>query len=297
MAIAESAVVEGIGVLFGTIGITVNSLYAVESVSALVVLFYRFLFACPALLIWLLLQRQKRRQRLEPKTWLLMAGIGVVQAVSQLCYFEAIGEIGIALATVITICVAPVLVALLSIVWFREALSLPVLLSLLLSIVGIVLISGIDNAHPGVSQRGSVTALISALSFVLVFLFGRMLTGRVDAVQSSFISVVCATVLLLPFVRETAFDLELPLSMWLRLVYPGVITTALAYWLLMSGMRVVNATVASILTLVDPMVAALLAYVFAGEHWRNRELLGGMLLMLAFVTIAVGSKKVIVADK
>lgn len=72
---------------------------------------------------------------------------------------------------------------------------------------------------------------------------------------------------------------------WMLLVYLGTIPTALAYVLFFIGMRSTSATAASIGTLLEPMVATLLAWFLLGERFTpvgflGIALLGGSLLLL-----------------
>ncbi|WP_239026898.1 DMT family transporter [Geomonas oryzisoli] len=72
---------------------------------------------------------------------------------------------------------------------------------------------------------------------------------------------------------------------WMLLVYLGTIPTAIAYLLFFNGMRSTSATAASISTLVEPMVATLLAWILFGERctavgFLGIALLGGSLLLL-----------------
>jgi len=65
----------------------------------------------------------------------------------------------------------------------------------------------------------------------------------------------------------------------LLLLYLGCIPTALAYVLFQSGMRSTSATLTSILTLCEPLTAAILAWIIFGEYLGLAGILGAVLLL------------------
>ena len=75
-----------------------------------------------------------------------MALMGAAFALFQLGYFSAIARTGVAVATLITICSAPVLVALLSALVLRERPSQRVLTSLVLAVIGTALLVDVQPA-------------------------------------------------------------------------------------------------------------------------------------------------------
>ena len=70
-----------------------------------------------------------------------------------------------------------------------------------------------------------------------------------------------------------------PAESWLLLVYMGCIPTALAYILFQAGMRSTPATLTSILTLAEPLTAAILAWLLFGERLSLLGILGALLLL------------------
>jgi DME family drug/metabolite transporter len=67
----------------------------------------------------------------------------------------------------------------------------------------------------------------------------------------------------------------------LMLVYLGIVTTALAYWLFYSGLRTTIGSTAAVLTLLEPAAAAVLAVLLLGEALPRAAWLGGALLVAA----------------
>ena len=70
------------------------------------------------------------------------------------------------------------------------------------------------------------------------------------------------------------------------LVALAVVPTALAYTCYFAGLRATSAGTGSVLALLEPLTAALLAVLLLGERWGGAELAGGVLLGLAMVLTA-----------
>src|SRR5262249_1948386 len=75
---------------------------------------------------------------------------------------------------------------------------------------------------------------------------------------------------------------------WLLIAYLGVVPTALAYWLFQAGLRHVSATAASIISMLDPVVAAVLAWVLFGERLAASGIAGAALLILSVGVLSTG---------
>ncbi|MBC8076377.1 MAG: EamA family transporter, partial [Chloroflexales bacterium] len=66
---------------------------------------------------------------------------------------------------------------------------------------------------------------------------------------------------------------------WMMLVYLGLVPTALAYVLFLRGMRTTSATVASIVTLLEPLTSTALAWLIFGERFGPLGFVGAALLL------------------
>src|SRR4028118_395376 len=101
--------------LWGTVGVAVKAIYGLADTNPLSIGFLRLAISVPALFLagWLVLGgrmfRVVRRRDLA-----IMLLLGVMVAFYQVCYFGAIAQVGVAIAVLVTLCTAPVLVALLS---------------------------------------------------------------------------------------------------------------------------------------------------------------------------------------
>ncbi|MFC6660711.1 DMT family transporter [Deinococcus multiflagellatus] len=272
-------------VLWGTVGVTVASLYRLTDLSALTVGLIRVALAVPALVTASVLLRQFQTFKLTGPFIGLAALMGLATAAYQVCLFAAIQEAGVAVAALIALCTAPVWVAVLSAVVFRERLPLRAVLLLGAALCGAALLVYQPGAAQSAGTRplvGAAWALGAALSYATLTVVSRALAPLASPLVSLTAAFSVATVLLLPLaLREGITLMAVPWSAWGLLVYLGVVTTALGYVVFLRGLRTTPATFASVLTLLEPLVAVVLAGVFLGERLLPLNLLGAGLLVVS----------------
>lgn len=275
--------------LWGTVGVAVKAIYGLADTNPLSIGFLRLAISVPALFLagWLVLGgrmfRAVRRRDLA-----IMLLLGVMVAFYQVCYFGAIAQVGVAIAVLVTLCTAPVLVALLSLWLFREKLTSKLMLALACALLGTVLLVSVQPNAAGVQSNtaiGVLLALGSAFGYAVLTLCSRLLAGRYHPLQSLTIGFGTGAIILLPFALLSGFVISYPVAGWLLLLYLGLIPTVLAYVLFLSGLRYTTATAASITTLLEPLTSTLLAGLFFKEQLGLFGLLGGILLLGSIVLL------------
>jgi DME family drug/metabolite transporter len=277
-------------ILWGTTGVTTKLLYHIAATNALSVGFFRLAFAVPVLLIVAWSRLGRRMLDVAPRDLLIMALAGAMQGTSQVCYFAAIADTGVAVATLITICAAPVLVALISLALAHERIARTTVLALGSALVGTaLLVEGLPDAAPRAALTGVLLALAAAVSYAIVVLAGRALAGRHHPLQVAAVSILIGALFLLPIALLAGFVTSYPPGGWLLLVCLGVFPTALAYVLFQHGMRATPATVASVVTLLEPLTATVLAWVFFGERLGPWAAPGILLLFGALALLYRGA--------
>jgi DME family drug/metabolite transporter len=279
--------------LWGTVGITTQAIYQVTPTTALSIGFLRLLIATPALLVacW------QANLRLFPLPWpdfARMLGIGVTMALYQVCFLGAIPYIGVASTTLITLCTAPVIVALLAAVLLDEPLTTYSLRALGAALIGTVMLSWTDPAGAGERHTilvGSGLALSSALSYAIMTLCSRALAGRYSPLQPMTVGLGAGAVCLLPFVLASSSTISFPPLGWALLLYLGIVPTALAFVVFLMGMASTTATVASIITLIEPLTATVLAWLLFGERLSVVGLFGAGVLLGAIGLLYQGTTR------
>lgn len=267
-------------VLWGTVGISTKTIYGLATTTPLTVGFLRLALSLPVLLILCWARVKRRMFRIGAADFALMLLVGLMTALYQVCYFSAIELTGVAVATLVTLCTAPVMVAVISTAVTRRRPAGYVLIALLGALTGTALLvlfqhqGGISGTNTG----GVLLALGSAFGYALVAVVSQRLSSRYDPFQSIAVSFSLGAVILFCCTQSRGLELNFTPACWLLLVYLGTVPTALAYALFFSGMRSTPATVASVSTLLEPMVATLLAWLIFGESFAPMALLGVIIL-------------------
>ncbi len=221
---------------------------------------------------------------------------GAAGAALQLTQFAGI-VLGVPVALVVLLLYSqPIWTVIFARVWLQEAITRRKLGSVLLAVLGTVVLFDPFGQIGDVSVAGLLAAMAGGLMLSLWVMFSRVsgLRGN-PALTTTFGYTAFTAVWLLaayPLVRallpEPAMS-RLDPAVWARqwqavAVYTlvgSVLPALLAMW----GLRRVQASTAGILLLLEPISAAVLAYLFFGESLTVGMWLGGGLILLSNVVL------------
>lgn len=282
------------GVLWGTGGLVVTLLHERDGLGAVTVSAWRMALAALALVGF---ARATGRGRLvlaaarsRPRSVL---AIGCGTALYQGLYFVSVLLVGVSVATVVSLGLAPVLAALWEHLTGRTRPSRREVAVLTAALVGLLLVSAAagqgtvsSGDRPGL---GLLLAVASGATYAAVTVLGHDLAARVDPVALTTASTMVGAVVLAPFLvlaagRGDAVVTSDPVSLAL-LVYLGIATMAVAYGLLYAGLRTTSGSAATVATLVEPLSAAVLASMVLGERLTAPALVGGALILAAVAAL------------
>jgi DME family drug/metabolite transporter len=282
--------------LWGTVGVATRLLYGLTETNPLSVGFFRLAISVPALVLACRILVGPRWYCVQRRDFGRMALIGAMMALYQACFFSSIPRVGVAVATLVTLCTAPVIVSLLSMFGLRERPSWRVGIALASAVVGTALLIDLrpGNQPGGLTGNEALTgvalAVGSATGYAVMALISRTLAERYHPLQPIALGFPVGALMLLAFALPTGLALGYPPAGWLVLLYLGLVPTALGYFAFFAGMRVTSATVASIATLVEPLTATVLAMWLFGERLGPLGWLGALLLIAAMLVLYSGSR-------
>ncbi|GGO04325.1 membrane protein [Microbispora rosea subsp. aerata] len=257
-------------VAWGTGGPAGAMLHGAGQLSPVAVSFWRF--ACGAVLLFAV-------ARSRP-SWRAVLLVGPAMAVCQAAYFAAIAQAGVAVATMITLGATPLLVAAGGRVFLGERLGRTGLGCAALAVCGLAMLTGGADA---VGAAGAGYSLLSAAAYALVTLVTRRMPADGVAVWGFAGGAAC----LFPLAAAGGLlPSGHPVTNVLLLGYLAAVPTALAYALFFAGLRVVGATTASILSLIEPLVAAVIGVVLLGERVSAVQAAGAAVLLCALAWLA-----------
>nr|WP_230314008.1 EamA family transporter [Nakamurella alba] len=276
-------------VLWGTTGVVVQVVHRDTGLGALSIGFWRLVVSALALLLVSLprLGRLVEAARRHP-VGLLLAGAGL--AVYQALYFLSVVWSGVSVATMVSLGTAPVLTTLWEALRHRRSPGRRQQLVLVLALAGLLLI-GLDHGETAGTSPG--WGLVAALGSGTVYAATAVLSERLASgdpgvpagVLTTAMSVVGAVVILPAALAQGIVPTAVDTRSVLGVVYIGVATTAIAYALFNAGLRTVPSSVASVLTLWEPLTAGVLAVVLLAEPLGLLTGLGSGLLLVAVVLL------------
>jgi DME family drug/metabolite transporter len=203
-------------------------------------------------------------------------------------YFRAV-ELGGAALAAILLYTAPAWVAIAAALWLGERLTARKALAVVLTLAGIALVAfgsgpGAASTGGGVSTRLPALAwgLLSGLAYAGYYLFGKRYFARYEASTLFAYALPVGALLLLPAVRfapKSAHE-------WLVLIFLAVVPTYGAYLFYSFGLARIEATRAATVATLEPVAAAVLAYVVWGEALRRVGYLGAALVLAGVLVVA-----------
>lgn len=270
--------------LWGTVGVSSRLMADVAPAHSFAIGFFRLAFSVPVLAVAGMIVLRRHMWSVNRRDFLGMAGIGAMMALYQVCYFASISRVGVSVATLVTLCSAPVITAALTALIHRELPGRRVLGALALALLGTALLIEWQPADGsvGATLTGAALALGSATGYAVVTILSQGLTRRRHPLQITTVGFTCGTLALLAIALATGtLSTAYPPAGWAILIYMGVIPTALAYVLFVAGMRSTPPTVATIATLLEPLTATILAGFLFGERLSSQAVFGTVLLVAA----------------
>lgn len=281
------------GVLWGTIGPSVPLAVEASGLGPLAVGALRGLVAAVVLLaVVASLGRLRGCWELARPQWRRVVAVGALTATFQQLFFVAVLWAGVSTATVVCLGFAPALLLVVASVQGRRPPSARALATVGVAVLGLLLVSvaGSEGGAGSSPVLGVLAALAAGTAYAFSAEVGAPLSRRLDTLtMTAATMVVAAGVLLplglgLPLLRGEPV-LTADLASWGWIVYLGVVTMAVAYALLFTGLRSTSSGSAVVASLLEPVTAVLLAVAFLGERLSPAGVVGSVLILLAIATL------------
>jgi DME family drug/metabolite transporter len=293
------------GIAWGTAGAAASLIFRISDMGPLALSFWRCVGGLALLLGALALRprREAARTTGEPRArrTARILGTGIGLTVFQSAYFAAVQATGLAVGTVVTLGAGPVLIALGARLTMGERLGrggIAAVTGALAGLVVLVLGGGAAEVRP----LGVVLAVVSAAGYAAITLLTRWLGrggGRTDALATTTWAFAIGAVGLLPAALAEGLvpHTDAPGSVLLLLVYVAAVPTALAYALYFAGAAVVRAATVSVIMLLEPVSAAVIAVSLLGERLTVAVVFGTLLLLAAVTGLACAEARTAAAER
>ena len=214
--------------------------------------------------------------------------LGITMAIVTGSYFYTISKIQVAAAILIQY-LAPIFVAIFSMLFWKEHPSFSKIAALFLAFGGCYLVvGGYDLELLEMNRLGILGGLISAIAFAGYSLLGERAMHRYKPWTVLFyalaISVPTWHLIYPPFTYLTA---GFTLVQWGWILYISIVGTILPFGLFFAGINYIRSTRASITAILEPIFAGFLAFALLGEKLQLPQMIGGVLVIAAIVLLQV----------
>lgn len=280
--------------LWGTMGLFVRNLNAMglssmEIVEARSILAALILFPCTAL-------KDRRLLKIRPKNLWSLAGSGVLSIVFfNYCYFRTIAMMNLSAAAIL-LYTSPIFVMLMSLVLFRERLTVQKAAALVMAFAGCCLVSGIASATESLTLGGLLLGLGSGFGYALYSIFSRFSLnqglGSITITDYTFLFAAIGGAFFTDFGKlRAAFSQHGAALLGFLLLY-CIVTTVAPYLLYTKGLEYVENGPASVMASVEPVVATLLGLAVFSEAPTLSAVIGMLLVLgaLALLSLSPGKK-------
>ncbi len=224
-----------------------------------------------------------RSFKVDLKLLPLLIGVGAAsQAGLNIGYFIAISELGLGIAVVL-LYTSPVFANLLSFFIYRERLTVSKGISVILAIAGCFLAVTGGVFSVSLSFLGILAGLLSGFSFGITPIFSKKLGGRSTLLQILFYSFLFGGIIQLFFIDAGEYLVKFNREILFYGMILAVFPTILSFTLYNKGLKFIEPGIASILCVMEVVVATLVAKVYFLEILGPIKILGIVLIILASI--------------
>lgn len=252
------------------------------------VLVYRFAFgaAILAIIMWARHTSFKVTRREAG----VLSALGLLFAASSATYFLSFHYMAAGIAATLVFAY-PVMVAVIMAVFFREQLTAPAVLSILLTVAGIGLLYEGDGGQP-LSTAGIVLIMVSALTYALYIIVVNRSHIVMSSIKLTFYALLVCLLGIMAFSLAEGEPLQ-PLTTfreWFYALLLGLVPTVISLVFMAMAIKCIGSTPTAIMGALEPVTAVAVGVCVFGEHLTPRLSFGILLILTAVVLIILGGR-------
>lgn len=272
------------GILWGCMGLFVRELNSQGMVSMEIVALRAIVTAVAMFLFLLIFKRNLLKIKLKD-IWCFL-GTGICSIVFfNFCYFKAITLTSLSVAAVL-LYTAPAMVMIFSYFLFAEKFTKRKLVSLIMTFIGCVLVTGILTDKGAISPAGILVGLGAGLGYALYSVFSRYALKKgyhtLTIIFYTFLIAAIATFFMADMGQVIKVATKDTSNFMLCLAL-GILCTVVPYLTYTLGLQYVENSKASIIASVEPVTATLLGVFIFHEKLTVTGVLGMVLVLAAMI--------------
>ncbi|VBB05886.1 Hypothetical protein LUCI_1097 [Lucifera butyrica] len=260
-------------IIWGSLGVFTRSI----PLSALSLAFLRAFIALPVLFI---VMKMKKADKVKWQLLMPYLISGVLLGFGWLTLFYGFKHTSISSAVIIyNMC--PVYVMIFAPLVLKETISKIQIAVIFISFLGLFLIVG-HNLSEGYGYMGLVLSAISGMLYATIVLINRSIKVRVDNQTATFVQILTAMIVLLPFVLIdgnifTVVNLDAMAVIYAILL--GILHTGVAYTIFFSLYEHMKSVEIVSYSFLEPLFGILFSVIFIGETLTFAQIIGGILIL------------------
>ncbi len=273
------------GCLWGSVGVFVKNLLDAQ-LPLSTIIFWRMFFAFIILFLYLYFT-DKSRLRIEREILKYVIAIGLIsQCLFNISYFSTIRITSIATAVTL-LYTAPIFIALMARIFFRELFTSNKIAALLLCVIGCFLtVTGGSWENLQLNSSGILMGLAAGLTFGSLTILSKPIANKCHPYTIVFYSIGFGLLFYLPFSQPIIlFQHGNGSIIWFYILSLSIISTIFAYLFYIGGLSMgIEASKAGIISTVEVVIAVMMSYIFFNEQLVGWKLLG-ILMVIGSVII------------
>jgi drug/metabolite transporter (DMT)-like permease len=222
------------------------------------------------------------------KSWIACAGMSIMNNVIPFTLISwGQHHIASGLASVIN-ATTPMFAAIFMAMAAYEAITLRKTIALLVGLAGVIILQGADVSNLGDQSLGILAVIGGAAFYGLSAPWSKKMLGGIPpltiATCQLLVSTLIMAVIVLP-TQDLALYAQASLKTWAALIALAALATSLAYLLFFRIIARAGPSFVSLVTMLVPVSAIALGYLFLDETLSNNEIIGTLIIGLSLVLI------------
>lgn len=266
------------------------ALYAYESgVSLTSLLFLRFVFATIFFFGYLFI-KSKTWRITKHQCFILFVLGGILYTLQSIFYFSAVKFIPASLAALL-LYLYPVFVALLSFIVNKEKLTGKLMVSISISLVGMILVLGSPLGE--INPLGILLACGAAFVYSFYLIIGNRITSQVSSlVTSAYVTLFASFSFLIGGLLTGSLNFKFQPFGWFPILGIALFSSVIAMFTLFAGMKITGPTKASILSMLEPVVTIVFSTLFFQDKMSITQIIGGGIVLTGAVLVVLAREKI-----
>jgi len=268
---------------------------ALEELSPINLTIMRLLVVCIVFLTLLIVKPNKfsKIQKKDIIPIFLVGFLGIILYHFGLNYGEQYISASAASVIIATI---PIFVVILAAIFLKEKITLKVVLGVLLSLVGVVVISTVGRSDTLLEVKyisGALAVLLAAVLGAGYTVAGKKMLQRYSALSLTVYVCLLGSLGLIPFISSSLFEEVAAMSLtgWSVVIFLGVFPTVIGYVLWYVALEIKSASEISVYLYFVPVLSTIISYIFFRDEITWLFVFGGALVILGLHVVNKQSSK------